>query len=756
MCANPLACGERRPALAAFTCLAAAAALVPRPAAAQTSAALPYAVPDAASSITLDGRLDEPAWAHAVRLSSFYETWPGDNVTPPVRTVAAITYDARFLYIGLWAQDPDPSRLHAALTDRDNLGSADDYISIVLDTRGDGRSGTIVRISPRGVQTDGVFNEAQFALGTADDFTPDFAWDAATAIGDSGWTAELRIPLAALRYPRHDPQRWGIIVHRNYPRAFVHNIFSVPLPRGTNCFLCHEQFLELRGLPSSGALVAAPFAAARADRTVGRPTGPSELRGGADLKWTPGASTAVDATLRPDFSQIESDVPQLGVNTQFALFYPEKRPFFLEGADLFQTPLQAAYTRSITAPDWGVRATGEVGRAAYTMLIARDRGGGSVILPGAAQSSLVPEDFGSIATIVRERTALGSGFVGVLATDREVAPERGGGHNRLVGPDFLWSATPTDQLGGQLLVTDTRVPNRPDLTAAWQGGALSSAALDLTWHHLDRRFEWFADYRDVGAGFRADLGFVPQVGVALVNSWANVNFFPTGAINWVSPWLRFQRVVAAGGGIVSEYRYAGIWLSGARNLNLQLRYSDERLQALDALFGRRYAWLTLDVAPGRRFSRAQLTLRSGGDVDVVNGRTGSGGEATGTFILHPTEHVELQLLSDVAWLDIPVAGASRRLFTAVLERLRATYHFSPRAALRLIAQNVRIERDPALYLGPTDAHAGGVTVSALLSYRWGWETAAYLGFGHAEELTAVGRFAPAEEQIFFKLQVARP
>ncbi len=107
--------------------------------------------------------------------------------------------------------------------------------------------------------------------------------------------------------------------------------------------------------------------------------------------------------------------------------------------------------------------------------------------------------------------------------------------------------------------------------------------------------------------------------------------------------------------------------------------------------------------------------------------------------------MELQLLSDVARLDVPIAGASRRLFTAALERLRATYHFSPRAALRLIAQNVRIERDAALDLGPTDAHAGGVTVSALFSYRWGWETAAYLGLGHAEELTAADRFAPAEE-----------
>src|SRR5207249_10842279 len=118
------------------------------------------------------------------------------------------------------------------------------------------------------------------------------------------------------------------------------------------------------GLPTGGALAAAPYA-----------PGGKDLRAGADVKWTPGAGTALDATRRPDFSQLEADVPQLSVNSQFALFYPEKRPFFLEGSDLFQTPLQVVYTRSIAAPAWGARATGEVGRTAYTLLVARDQAG---------------------------------------------------------------------------------------------------------------------------------------------------------------------------------------------------------------------------------------------------------------------------------------------------------------------------------------------------------------------------------------------
>jgi Domain of unknown function (DUF5916) len=716
----------------------------------------PLSVPDAPGAITLDGLLTDPAWAHAAWITTFYETWPGDNVPPPVRTAVAITYDAHFLYLGVVAQDPDPTRVHAAYTNRDNVGSPDDYIGFVLDTRGDGRAAALLRISPRGVQADGVFNEAQFALGNPDDLTPDFTWDARVAMSDSGWTAELRIPFGSLRYPHREHQTWGLIVHRVYPRDFVHSIFSVPMPRGSNCFLCHEQRIELDGLPTGGSVLTVPYATARADRTTRWANGPSALRAGADVKWTPGARTALDLTLRPDFSQIESDVTQLGVNTQFALFYPEKRPFFLEGSDLFQTPLQAVYTRAITAPDWGARATGEVGGTAYTLLAARDRGGGSLIIPGAVGSSLVSQDFASSVGIARTRSSFPGGFVGMLATDREVAPADGGGHNRVVGPDLFWNVTGSDQLGAQLLASDTRMPLRPDVTSAWNGSAFMSGALDLMWHHLERHVEWYGDYREVGDGFRSDVGFMPQVGIRLMNAWANATLFPpaSGAINWVSPWVRWQRVVErAGGATVSQSRYAGIQLGGVRNLYVQLRYSDEQLRVGDALLPRRYAWMVFDVAPGRRLARVLVVARLGSDVDLANARTGQGGDVWDSVAVRVSDHLELQGQSDVAWLDLPGRG---RLFTAGVERLRATYTATPRAALRLIVQNLRIRRDPSLYLAAVPRVEGGLTLSALLSYRWSWATAAYLGWGDDRELDAGGdRFAPGRQQLFVKLQVSR-
>src|SRR5262249_30827605 len=151
-------------------------------------------------------------------------------------------------------------------------------------------------------------------------------------------------------------------------------------------------------------------------------------------------------------------------NERFALFFPEKRPFFLEGVDLFSTPIQAVYTRTITSPDWGVRLTGKDAGVRYTVLVADDKGGGSVVVPGPRDSSLANQDFGARTLIARAKRDLGLSFVGVVATDKENDSEAIGsaggraGHNRVVGPDFQWRASEADVVTGQLLFSHSQTP----------------------------------------------------------------------------------------------------------------------------------------------------------------------------------------------------------------------------------------------------------------------------------------------------------
>lgn len=344
----------------------------------------PQTLPPTTGQITIDGDLSDPGWKGALVIDRFYETSPGNNTPPKEKTIAYLTYDDKYFYIGIKADDPKPSIIRAPFVERDAVVGTDDNIAVFLDTRNDKRSAMEFRVNPRGIQADGIFDDS---TGN-EDFSPDFFYDTAAKITSGGWQAEYRIPLTTLRYPKTDPQTWGIIVWRNYPRDFRYAYYSVPIDRGSNCLICHTQ--ELTGittLPSSHHLVVTPYASGAQEQLRddgSRPYGtqPFDTNVGADVKWNPTASGTIDATINPDFSQIEADVPQITTNQRFALFFPEKRPFFLEGADLLNSPIQVVYTRTITDPFWGLRATGKFGKTSYTVLNTKDDGGGLVIIPG--------------------------------------------------------------------------------------------------------------------------------------------------------------------------------------------------------------------------------------------------------------------------------------------------------------------------------------------------------------------------------------
>ncbi len=262
-----------------------------------------------------------------------------------------------------------------------------------------------------------------------------------------------------------------------------------------NCFICNcAKLTGLENLPRGSHLVVAPFATTQRTAAPGSGPGsplandPAESRAGLDVKWSPLTGLAVDATVKPDFSQVEADAAQIVANERFALFFPEKRSFFLEGVDLFVTPFQAVYTRTVTAPELGLRATGRAGHTAFTALVARDEGQGVVILPGPLGSDGALQDFRSDVAVARVRHDLGSSFVSVLGTLREI---EGGAFNRVLGPDFQWRPRPADTFSGQALWSASRTPARPDLTPEWDGRTLSDRALQLNWNHATRNVDWY-------------------------------------------------------------------------------------------------------------------------------------------------------------------------------------------------------------------------------------------------------------------------
>jgi hypothetical protein len=729
----------------------------------QTASPVPpaVAVSRAPGPITVDGDLSDPGWKGAAEIDKFWETSPGDNVPAKVRTVAYLTYDDKAFYIGLRCDDPRPEKIRAPYVDRDQVLGTDDNVAIFLDTRNDRRSAIEFRVNPRGIQGDAIWNEAN----GNEDFSPDFFYDTAAKITREGWTAEMRLPFSSLRYGKSDPQTWGILVWRNYPREFRYAFYSSLLPRGSNCLLCYMRDVTgLSGLPSAGHLVAAPYVTGKEDgqpRDASDPRSsfrnkPARANAGGDVKWTPSPETAVDATINPDFSQIESDVAQIAVNQRFALLYPEKRPFFLEGTDLFQTPIQAVYTRTITSPRWGSRITGKLGSSAYTLLVGQDRGGGSVILPGPQFSSFAPQDFSSFFGIGRLRHDIGTSFAGLLATDREVS---GGGHNRLFGPDFQWRPNQIDQVTGQFLYSDTRTPDQPDLAGEWDGRKLSGSAVDLNWSHQTPTWGWFGEYKDLADGFRADDGFLPQVGIREGTAQVGYAFFPEGIFRRLFPRLGEDYIVDRNGSLVSRRFFPGVDFFGAYDLTGFLGVNVDAYRVGTAVLDRtQFVWL-VQVDPSRRFTRVTFQGFLGSEIDFDNARTGHGGDLSAVITARPTDHLEFQFNGVRRWLDV----SGGRLFTAQVGRLKVTYTFSARMFLRVIGQYVETRRDPSLYTFAVPARDGNFDGSALFSYKLNWQTVFFLGYGDSRVLLPSSGaplqssrydLVPTARQLFLKISYA--
>jgi len=729
----------------------------PYPSGAQATRGETYQITRAKGVIVIDGDLSDEGWRDAVRIDHWYEIAPADNVEPGVANVGHLTFDGSFFYAAFEFTDPDPKSIVAPYGDHDQIQNNADYGGLFLDTRNDGHTAYEFLVTAHNVQFDAVMDDN----GGGENASPDFFWASAARINDHGWTVEIRIPLSSLRYRNLDPQTWGVMLWRNYARDFRHQFSSAKIPHGNQCMVCYENAVAgLSGLPAGGHVIAAPYVsvarAAHPDGDLGTPlvNDPVARKIGLDVKYTPNADNAIDGTIRPDFSQIESDTAQVSTNQRFALSFPEKRPFFLEGVELLSTPIQAVYTRTITAPDWGARLTGKSSGIDYTVLVANDAGGGSVVVPGSNSSSLAPQDFDSTVTVGRAKKDFGLSFLSILVTDRESGADGG---NRVIGPDFQWRAHGTEKVVGQWLFSDTTTPNRPDVNAAWTGRTMKSGAAQLQWNHSTTHYDAQVTYKDFGSGFHADNGFVPQVGYREQYGETGWTFRPQGFFSRVRPFLQFDRQTERDtGSLIFHQVTPALSVDTLFNGSIDVRYVTDRIRAGQVTFPRRQFAFNANYNPTRRFSNLGVDWVTGEDTDFENIRPGRGGHVNLNGTVHATNHLAFDLIANTTWLHIDdAAGVSRQLFTAGVKRVRANYTFTARSFVRVIAQYVSTDRDTRLYFDPTtNPHDGFFSGSVVFAYKINWQSVMFFGYGDDRSLDDQRRLQKADRQIFAKVSYA--
>ena len=380
-------------------------------------------VPRIEAEVTVDGVLDEPVWSQAAVLDGFHQYQPVDARPAEERTVVRVWYSPTHIHFGIVAYDRSPGTIRATVADRDRI-SSDDKVVLYLDTFNDRRRAFVFGVNPLGIQEDGVLSEGSGAgagtiFGQGLDRSPDFIWQSRGQVTDSGFVVEIRIPFKSLRYGGSGPQVWGFNVERTVRRTGYQDTWA-DVRRANASYLAQSGRLEgLHDLRSGITTEFQPYVSGIAE---GERTEENTLSHGG---FSPDAgfnlrlsrtNLAFDGTVNPDFSQVLPDFGLVTVNERFALFIPERREFFLEGIDLFNTPNQLIYTRQVVDPVGGAKFTGKFGRFGTAYL-------------GAVDQSSDPD---AVFNIGRFRYDIGhNSLAGLAVTDREA----GGDFNRVVAAD---------------------------------------------------------------------------------------------------------------------------------------------------------------------------------------------------------------------------------------------------------------------------------------------------------------------------------
>jgi hypothetical protein len=680
---------------------------------------------EAGERIVLDGRLDEPAWARARPFDKFYEYSPRDKIEAGVRTEVRVAQDRDAIYVGVRAYDPDLTQLRAPFARRDNVLSDQDMVQVTIDPTGGRKFGHFVRVNPNGSVGDGLFNEDT----QNEDYSPDFEFEVVTGRFEGGWTAEFRIPFSSLRYGDPPAREWSMLVFRSYPRDQRYKIASAPFPRDLTCLLClAEPLTGLADIPPTRHLAITPNATARTvrNRSEGRATTrDSEIVPSADIKWRPRGDVIVDATINPDFSQVELDTPQLAGNAQFALFFPEKRPFFLEGSDILQSPFNAIYTRSVTDPAWGVRATQRGEGFDGTVLVTRDDGGGLVLLPDTYTTNYAPQDFKSYASFARARWQAGPLSVGGLMTDRTLEGNRG--YNRVAGPDAVWFPTTENRVRAQVLGSWTTALPGPGGSLA-KGEVHESHAAIADWNYEGPNWGQFLVAEHVGRDFRADNGFFGQNGYRNLYSETRRKLVNVLGFNDITAYLNTGYKGDVDGGLqYQQYNY-GLRLSLPRATTIVLEARPNNRIATRAGGGvlkRDQAYFSIETTPFAWTPRLFYEIAYGDRLDVANNRIGKGAYQSFQASLRPHIRAEVEYRIDNDYIDS--RQTSQRIILQRVQQLLAIWHFSAQDSLRAIVQSVGVRRTPTLWDQAVAAREDSDTVSIVYGHRRGITAAFYVG-----------------------------
>jgi len=709
-------------------------------------------LPSTEQTIRIDGVLDDDAWQDALQIDIDVETKPGENIPARVKTIAYLIEDGDNLYVAFDAQDPDPTSIRAYLRDRD-AAYDDDFVGIVLDTYGDARRAFEFFANPLGVQMDLTNDD----VNQREDDSWNAIWDSAGKISDTGYVVEMKIPLSQLRFPKRDgKQSWGIDVLRMYPREHRYRLANNALDRNINCYLC--QFEKIEGFedaePSKDLEITPTLTASQVDTTdspgvVPLQSGDAEFETGVSIAWgiTPGLTA--NLTINPDFSQVEADAAQLDVNNQFALFFPETRPFFLEGADYFRTPIRAVFTRTVADPSVGAKLTGKSGNNTFGVFVTQDEVT-NLIFPGAFDSDSESFDEENNAFVGRYSRSFGeSSSVGGLVTVRNGE----GYHNYVGGLDMRWKISDQHDIRLQYLSSDTQYSTDVAIEFDQPLSAFDGTAAFASYDYNSRNWFAYLRHQDRSAGFRADSGFVPRVDISQQVIGLGHNWYGDEDDWYTQLQLSADWDIAHDdtGRMIERETEFNFRIRGPMQSRIHMGGLTRDILFDDVLFKENRISFFTEFQPK---GGLRLGIRShyGDKVDFANTQLGEELRMAPFINWNVNRHLLLRLDSNFVKLD---SKAGPNIFDAQVHDLRMTWQFSVRSFIRLTAQLQDVKRNQDEYIDPVDARTRDVGRQLLYSYKLNPQTVFFLGYSDALiEDDDLSRLTTTDRTWFMKIGYA--
>lgn len=649
-------------------------------------------------TIKIDGRLNENTWKTASRADNFVERQPGDNTRPEVETEAYMTYDDANLYVAFVCHD-DLSTIRATMCERDQF-NGDDVVCLLVDPYGDANWAYEFMVNPYGIQKDYLWSRVH-----GDDRGFDLIWQSAAQTTEAGFQVELAIPFASMRFPNEARQTWRVDFWRSRPRESDTQYSWAAYDRDEQCWPC--QWGTVTGInnvhPGKGFEVLPTMIANQSGSLSdpGDPTSPfdnSSINGEMSLgaKYSISSNVTAEATYNPDFSQVEADAAQIDVNTTIALLYPERRPFFQEGSDIFRTIFNSFYTRTVNDPQFAGKLTARLDGTTIGFLTALDENT-PYIIP-LEEESILLNTGRSFVNVLRASRSLGENSqLGLIFTDRRFEH---GGSGTIAAIDGDIRLTQNYSIVGQFIASHTKEPDDStfdsDLedirfdndqhTAALDGESYSGGAFITQLRRRARHWNFTIDYNQVGPSYQTQTGYDPWNDYRNFSIYSSYTIYPErGIFERITPEIYTDR----------RWNFAGVrkWANFHLGVHSHLRFAQSYFDISYTRGSELWEGVDFDdLWEGNINLESQFGDGIGCEVGFTRGRgvarrdlvRGNETSFYGALELKPIDRVIIE--PNVNFAKSTHVDTGEELYEGYITRTRIRYQFNRELSLRLVVQ----------------------------------------------------------------------